>query len=282
MTTPNSSERPRQSTTPSVRESAKIALSDPLKAETRKARLYLLGVSMVGISIVRTGLVPQEISTLGITFGDADQRSLLVILSFVVLYYLVTFAVYGVSDFLRWRYGYSDVHWAELRAEEQRRDDEVRERHDEIRQRELEMQEREDEHKRRFEEITQRYNELKHRTDESLRKLSPDSTENRGDALTPELEAKRQEILETQRQEMEAIDADRLQLVQHRGYARLLAKSVYDELYGESPVEPPASIVRALARYTALAPIVAWVRTIIEFVVPLVVGIGAIVMLLAA
>src|SRR5688572_11340160 len=122
MTTPKSSERPSQSTTPGGLESAEIALSDPLKAETRKARLYLLGLSMVGITIVRTGLVPQEIATLGITFGEANQQSLLVILSSVVLYFLVTFAVYGVSDFLYWRSAYSNVHWAKLQAEQQRRE----------------------------------------------------------------------------------------------------------------------------------------------------------------
>jgi hypothetical protein len=62
---PNAPEEQKQSAV-SPRRAAEIALSEPLKAETRKARLYLLGVSMVGITIVETGLVPQEIPTLGI------------------------------------------------------------------------------------------------------------------------------------------------------------------------------------------------------------------------
>lgn len=71
--TPTSSDGPEQHARPSVLKSAKIALGDPLREETRKARLYLLGTSMVGITIVYTGLVPQEITTLGITFGEADR-----------------------------------------------------------------------------------------------------------------------------------------------------------------------------------------------------------------
>lgn len=69
---------PEEQEQPTIRNltSAEIDLSDPLKSETRKARLYLLGVSMVGITIVHTGLVPQQITTLGITFGEADRRSL--------------------------------------------------------------------------------------------------------------------------------------------------------------------------------------------------------------
>ena len=93
-----------------------IALGDPLKAETRKARLYLLGVSMISITIVYTGLVPQEITTLGITFGEADRRSLLGILSVVTAYFLVSFVIYGVSDYLAWRSAYKAAFLDELDA----------------------------------------------------------------------------------------------------------------------------------------------------------------------
>ncbi len=42
--------------------------------------------------------MPQEINTLGITFGEADQESLLIMIALVTLYFLVAFAVYGYSD----------------------------------------------------------------------------------------------------------------------------------------------------------------------------------------
>jgi len=116
---PNSSEGTEQTTTSNL-TAAEIALGDPLKAETRKARLYLLGVSMVGITIVYTGLVPQQITTLGITFGEADRRSLLFILALVILYFLAAFVVYGGSDFLASRTAFLEVRWADMRAAYQR------------------------------------------------------------------------------------------------------------------------------------------------------------------
>ena len=76
---------------------------DPLSEETRKARLYLLGASTVGITIVVTGLVPTEIRTLGITFAQADRRSLLFMLALVIAYFLVAFIIYAAADFLAWR-----------------------------------------------------------------------------------------------------------------------------------------------------------------------------------
>ena len=112
MTVPNSSEGTEQPTTSSYK-AADIALSDPLRAETRKARLYLLGVSMVGIAIVVTGLVPKEIATLGITFEQSDRQGLLGILALVTLYFLVTFVTYGVSDFLFWQQAYRNARWVE-------------------------------------------------------------------------------------------------------------------------------------------------------------------------
>jgi hypothetical protein len=123
MTATNSSEGPEDPTTSNLR-AAEIALSDLLKPETRKARLYLLGVSMVGITIVYTGLVPQQLTTLGITFGEADRRSLLFILALVILYFLAAFVVYGGSDFIQSRLAFLKVRWADLQAEARRWEEE--------------------------------------------------------------------------------------------------------------------------------------------------------------
>jgi hypothetical protein len=117
VTTPNSQEESQHQPALKSLKAAEIAISDPLKAESRKARLYLLGVSLVGITIVQTGLVPQKLTTLGITFGEADRQSLLSILALVIVYFTLAFAIYGISDFLAWRYAYSNAHWAEVRAE---------------------------------------------------------------------------------------------------------------------------------------------------------------------
>jgi len=77
-------------------------LTNPLSEETRKERLYLLGMSAIGITIVFTGLIPTEIRTLGITFAEADRTSLLLIFALVVGYFLVAFVSYALSDYLEW------------------------------------------------------------------------------------------------------------------------------------------------------------------------------------
>jgi hypothetical protein len=77
-------------------------LTNPLSQETRKERVYLLAMSAIGITIVFTGLIPTEITTLGIKFAEADRKSLLFIFAFVVGYFLVAFASYALSDYLAW------------------------------------------------------------------------------------------------------------------------------------------------------------------------------------
>ena len=81
-------------------------LRDPLSEVTRKERVYLLGTSMVGIAILKTGLVPTQITALGIEFQEADQEIFLSLLGLVVLYFLVAYIVYAASDFLAWWEGY--------------------------------------------------------------------------------------------------------------------------------------------------------------------------------
>jgi len=75
---------------------------DPLSEVARKERLYLLGTSMVGITINYTGLVPAEITTLGIKFGEANQNALFYIFAIIVAYFLAAFVIYAASDFVAW------------------------------------------------------------------------------------------------------------------------------------------------------------------------------------
>jgi hypothetical protein len=95
-------------------------LKDPLSEVTRKERLYLLASSILGIIIVKTGLIPTRITTLGITFEKANQDSLVFVLGLVVLYFLVTFLVYAAGDFAAWMETYqllaSDQHVRDLEA----------------------------------------------------------------------------------------------------------------------------------------------------------------------
>ncbi|MBL8440037.1 MAG: hypothetical protein JNK96_02345 [Betaproteobacteria bacterium] len=82
---------------------SQIRMRDPLSEITRKERRALLATALLGVAIVKTGLLPSEITALGIKFAGSDQRALLVILAIVIAYLLVAFIIYAASDFLAWR-----------------------------------------------------------------------------------------------------------------------------------------------------------------------------------
>ena len=81
---------------------AAAKLQDPLSEVTRRERKYLLGISLLSIFVVKTGLVPTKISALGVEFNEANQESMLLILALMVLFFLVAFCFYALSDFLAW------------------------------------------------------------------------------------------------------------------------------------------------------------------------------------
>lgn len=86
-----------------------ISLQDPLNKVTRQERKMLLITSTIGVLIVKAGLIPSKISALGIELDSANQHAFQVILAFVVIYFLVAFVLYGVSDFLSWRIAYNEA-----------------------------------------------------------------------------------------------------------------------------------------------------------------------------
>ncbi len=70
-----------------------------------------------------TGLVPTEITTLGVKFAEADQRSLLRILALVIAYFLAAFIIYAASDFLAWWRLFLQL-WGENKLESMRQQQE--------------------------------------------------------------------------------------------------------------------------------------------------------------
>jgi len=92
-------------------------MRDPLRELTRKERRTLLGVSIVSIGIVKTGLIPTEISNLGIKFAPADQSALLKVLAACVGYFLIAFVIYWVSDWLATRWALQHALEADLPIE---------------------------------------------------------------------------------------------------------------------------------------------------------------------
>ncbi len=96
-----------------------VRLRDPLGDVTRKERRSLLAASIISITIAKSGLVPLKISALGIEFAKADQRSLLIIMSLITLYFLVAFIIYAASDFVAWRLESIDLLVRELKVRHQ-------------------------------------------------------------------------------------------------------------------------------------------------------------------
>jgi len=80
-----------------------LLLSDPLSEVARKERRFLLGTSLVGITLAKTGLIPTRISALGVECTNADRNGLLWVLACVILYALLAFLLYAVSDFMAWQ-----------------------------------------------------------------------------------------------------------------------------------------------------------------------------------
>ena len=82
---------------------SEVRLKDPLSDVTRRERRSLLAASVVGVTMVKTGLVPEKISALGVELSKVNQRSLLIVLASMTLYFLIAFILYASSDFLAWR-----------------------------------------------------------------------------------------------------------------------------------------------------------------------------------
>ncbi len=80
-----------------------IRLRDPLSDVTRRERRSLLGVSILGIAVAQAGLLPTEISSLGIKFGPSSQSAILLLIGLVCSYYLAAFIVYAASDYVAWK-----------------------------------------------------------------------------------------------------------------------------------------------------------------------------------
>jgi hypothetical protein len=78
-------------------------IRDPLSDVTRKERRTLLGISALGTIMVKANILPQKISALGIDFGEINKTVLLRSIALLTTYFLITFFVYAVSDFLAWR-----------------------------------------------------------------------------------------------------------------------------------------------------------------------------------
>jgi hypothetical protein len=94
---------------PHLTELARIRTSEVLSKTTRAERKILLGVSMFGVTVAHTGLIPSKITALGVEFEPADQQALLLMLIVVVAYFTIAFIIYATADFLSWRAAHDET-----------------------------------------------------------------------------------------------------------------------------------------------------------------------------
>jgi hypothetical protein len=80
-----------------------VDLADPLSPVTRKERRNLLVSASVSILMAWAGFVPHKIEGLGITFTAFQRSAILWSALFAVIYFSVSFIVYGVRDRMAWR-----------------------------------------------------------------------------------------------------------------------------------------------------------------------------------
>lgn len=82
--------------------SAARAVADALTEVTRKERRNLLAVSALLIALTFGGLIPTEITALGITFAGRQRTALLLLLTGTNIYFLIAFSLYARADILAW------------------------------------------------------------------------------------------------------------------------------------------------------------------------------------
>lgn len=90
-----------------------IRVADPLSAHARSVRKSLLISSVIAIAVARTGLIPTQISALGLQFSQADRGSMLWLIGAVVGFLLLSFVVAAAADFAAWRMSIFAKSWEE-------------------------------------------------------------------------------------------------------------------------------------------------------------------------
>ena len=71
---------------------------DPLSELSRKARHNLLLAGFASMIITKAQIIPKKISVLGIEFSEPQQDVFLYTLAGLIIYFLVQFSVYLLSD----------------------------------------------------------------------------------------------------------------------------------------------------------------------------------------
>lgn len=83
-------------------------LADPLSTIARSERRNLLLAATAGVLVAKVGLIPTQLSALGISLTVPNQSAFVIVVACTVLYFFGAFLFYGLADFLIWRGKYQD------------------------------------------------------------------------------------------------------------------------------------------------------------------------------
>ncbi len=77
-------------------------LREPLNETTRKVRRNLLAASLVGLVTTKVGLIPTQITAFGIAFSTSNLEALMLLITAITVFYLVSFSIYIASELQGW------------------------------------------------------------------------------------------------------------------------------------------------------------------------------------
>jgi hypothetical protein len=77
-------------------------LINPFSDITRRARKFLLLVTLIGFAITWAGLVPNKITAFDIELSTSDQDAILILNMITLLYFIITFWLYTNTDLVRY------------------------------------------------------------------------------------------------------------------------------------------------------------------------------------
>jgi hypothetical protein len=102
----------QQKTAPPEASTFVIRTAGPLTDTTRRIRKPLLLLCLIGVLMIKTGLIPERVTALGIEFTKTNQGTILLITGASLAYFLVGFVICVTCDLLVWLHALEASHWA--------------------------------------------------------------------------------------------------------------------------------------------------------------------------
>lgn len=93
-------------------------LREPFTEVTRRTRRNFLAASVVGIVIIKVGLIPTKINAFGIEFTQSNQNALLNLIALVISYFGIAFFIYILSELTAWQIAFRSQELRRIQGKE--------------------------------------------------------------------------------------------------------------------------------------------------------------------